>query len=283
MNAASRFCLTLSLSAAAPSVVCAQARIVTAPGKQAFDHIDSTWWKPAIKESTIKVQGSKSCGPVGDGGDTLTNMRKDRADTPDSSYLVTVDAIRSLNDTVLWRHGDEKPRDEWTGQDSAVVTPYEGIPLTVVGYFAIVKPQKKSAPKSGKKVGESTNCHSWSERDTDWHISLVAAPTEEEEEGVVVEPTPRSKRRNPQWTADAAKSIAVRETPSSEPDEENASQVRVTGFLMLDPAHVSHIRGSCQGSKCASKTFYRATLWELHPVTQIEVNVNGHWVKLSDQ
>ena len=46
---------------------------------------------------------------------------------------------------------------------------------------------------------------------------------------------------------------------------------RVTGFLMFDPADEGHL------------TRYRGTLWEVHPVTQIEFFVLGRgWITLDD-
>ncbi len=254
--------------------------VVTGSGGAAFSRIDSTWDKPPITQSTIRVQGGTlGCGPRGDSpADDGTNFNKNRADVPTSSHLVTVDAIRSLPDTVLWRFTNRK---NWTRTDSGVVIPYEGLPLTVEGFFEIVKPQATSPPTGTKRVGESPNCHSWDERDTDWHIALVADPSETEDRSVVVEPTPRTKRHNSGWDPKAVAKLAVRRKPSSPRDEQNAARVRVTGFLMLDPVHPDHIKGKCT-SNCAGKRFFRATLWEIHPVTRIEVFRNGAWVNLNE-
>lgn len=255
------------------------AALVTAPGGGAFTEIDPSWSRGAVLESTIWMASSGvNCGPRGDAVDDGTNYNKNRADIPASSHLVTIDAIRSLPDTALWRFTNRK---NWTAADSALVIPYEGLPLTVEGYFEIVKPQKTSAPSGSGNVGESPNCHSWAEGDTDWHIALVGDPSETEEESVVIEPTPRSKRNNPGWIPATAAAIAVRRSPSAARDEANASRVRVTGFLMLDPVHPSHIEGKCT-SNCANRKFFRATLWELHPVTKIEVWIDGEWVDLNE-
>jgi hypothetical protein len=244
----------------------------------AATRIDSTWGKPLIVQSTILVQGgAKSCGPTGDDStDDGTNLHKNRADIPTSSHLITVGAIRSLPDTVLWRFTN---RHHWTHADSGLVLPYEGIPVTVEGFFQVVKPQETSPSSSGKPVGESPNCHSWSEDDTDWHVALVADTSEAEERAVVVEPTPRTKRAHAGWTSSQVSQFAIRRTTHSAPDPANATRVRVTGFLMLDPVHPVHIRGHCTAS-CDTKTFYRATLWEVHPVTRIEVFKNGAWSEL---
>ena len=47
--------------------------------------------------------------------------------------------------------------------------------------------------------------------------------------------------------------------------------MRVTGFLLMDPVHPDHIEKR-----------YRATLWEIHPVTRIEVLVGNRWVDFSE-
>lgn len=44
--------------------------------------------------------------------------------------------------------------------------------------------------------------------------------------------------------------------------------VRITGWTMLDPEHRNHLNK------------YRMTLWEIHPITKIEVFRNGEWVDL---
>jgi hypothetical protein len=254
--------------------------VETDVGDAAFTRIDTSWTKPAIVRSTILVRGGiMSCGATGDASDDDgTNLHKNRADIPDSTHLVTVDAIRSLPDTALWRFTN---RRHWTAADSLLVIPYEGIPVTVEGFFEVVKPQKTSAPTRGHTVGEAPNCHSWSEDDTDWHVALVADPSEPEERSVVVEPTPRTKRHQAAWLASTVSQLAGRHSPNGPRDEANAARVRVTGFLLLDPVHPTHIRGHCT-TGCANQRFFRATLWEVHPVTRIEVFRNGQWVELRE-
>lgn len=243
----------------------------------AFTQIDSDWDKPPLGRSNIRVSvkgRSKLCHPEGDANpDDGTNVNKNRSDIPSKSYLVTVDAIRALPDTALWRF---TKRTQWKQSDSALVLPYEGIPVTVEGFFEVVKPQSGG--------GESTNCHASAEKDTDWHMALVSDPGEREERAVVVEPTPRTKRHNAGWKPAAAKALAVRhsDSPNAPRFEAEAAKVRVTGFLMLDPFHPRHIKGGCAVSpNCHETKFFRATLWEVHPVTRIEVFRNNTWVNLN--
>lgn len=131
-----------------------------------------------------------SCGPRGKSSkpDDGTNFNKNRADIPTTSHFVSVNAIRALPDTAHWRFKGLPPfRTRWTRADSALVIPYEGIPVTTEGYFEIVKTQSGGS-------GESPNCNANSESDTDWHITLVAHPSETEAQSVVVEPTKRRAR-----------------------------------------------------------------------------------------
>jgi len=44
--------------------------------------------------------------------------------------------------------------------------------------------------------------------------------------------------------------------------------VRISGWLMLDPEHRNHLNK------------YRGTLWEVHPITRIEVQQDSTWVLL---
>jgi len=126
----------------------AEAQVIVTNNGQPFAAIDSTWTKPIRRWSTIRINNNTaSCGALGSGGDVETNRRKNRSDVPDTSYFVTLNAIRRLPDSTLWRRGE---RDNWVAADRRVVFPYEGIPVTVVGFFEFVRPQSGNS--------ESTNC-----------------------------------------------------------------------------------------------------------------------------
>jgi len=209
-----------------PCAIAAAQVIITNNG-QPFAAIDSTWSKPIRRSSPILVKDSTvSCTVRGNGGDAETNRRKNRSDEPDTTHLVTLDAIRALVDSTLWHKTN---REAWEAKDRVVVFPYEGIPVTVVGFLEIVRPQ------SGH--GEGTNCGATAERDTDWHVALVAATNEREEQGVVVEPTPRTKRRNDGWKPGSARQFAIRQSTSSARDT-TVPQVRNNQWVDLND--ISH-------------------------------------------
>lgn len=46
--------------------------------------------------------------------------------------------------------------------------------------------------------------------------------------------------------------------------------VRISGWLMFDPSHRNHLGR------------FRKTLWEIHPITRIEVWQNGAWVNVDN-
>jgi hypothetical protein len=186
----------------------------------------------------------QGCPPEGDGGDPALNRLKNRVDQ--GNYVpVSFDAIASLT----WPNGTERrDRADWSAEDTAAIARYEGIPVAVEGYLA-------AATESGP---ESTNCHGTDNDMVDWHISLVESAGQDRSKSIVTETTPRV-RQNHKWTLSLLQQIIK--------DQE---RVRVSGWLFFDPEHPDHIGK------------YRATLWEVHPIMQIEVFRDGKWISLDD-
>ena len=218
------------------------------------DSISTDWERPPLKKTTMKhdPDGTR-CGPRGgEGGDWETFILKNRDDYPTVSYAVTFDALEDLP----YREGGlkkDRTGSQWTQAQKREVGRYEGIPLTITGFLAAVKPQGGSS--------EATNCGFKREANTDWHVALVPGHRDGEAEALVVEPTPRFKRRHSNWTASRLREFTGDRRSS-------ADSVRVTGFLFYDPDHANHLGR------------YRKTMWELHPVTRIELFVGGAWVDL---
>jgi hypothetical protein len=226
--------------------------------------IDADWEKQPIKHSTWKgvVGGADySCKFAGDSSSTdpETNERKNRVDVPTSYHAVRFDAVAD-SATMPWPKGKTRPAWDKTAQgrtDRAnFVTPYEGVAITITGFIRVIRPQANNS--------ESTNCAAHGEANTDWHMALVGTFDAPETEAMVVEPTPRSKKAHGgRWTRAR---LARYENP-----QDSADSVRISGFLMLDPEHMNHMHK------------YRQTLWEIHPVTRIEVFVPGTgWTELDD-
>ena len=218
--------------------------------EQAATSIAVDWEKPKPVAGTFKINGT-TCGPFGSGKDPDkgTNVRKNRTDIPPSYHLVTWKAIADL----AYPRPAPKNRDKFEAEMLAPIAKLEGAPVIAVGYVAAIKPQKSSK--------EACNCGLTGEDATDWHIALVEKPGEGEKTSIVIEPTPRIKIHHPKWTK-----------KNLEPWLNADMPIRVSGWLLFDPSHANHLGK------------FRSTLWEIHPITKIEVwLIKGEkWVDLDD-
>jgi hypothetical protein len=124
----------------------------------------------------------------------------------------------------------------------------QGAPVMVEGYLSHrIKVQDE-------KPGESANCNLLQPNEVDWHMYLTNAPNQGIAQAIVVETTPRTRPLH-HWNEAALQKLVNTNT-----------QVRISGWLMYDFQHVSEI-----GTE-------RATVWEVHPITRIEVaDGKGGW------
>jgi hypothetical protein len=184
--------------------------------------------------------GYKECPPEGDGGDTDLNRLKNRTDS--ATWLgATYEAVR----TLPWPRGVERrQRGNWTRSDRNRVARYEGLPLSIEGYFTGAKQEGPEAP----------NCHGADADFRDWHIWLSGSPGPDRTNAIVVETTPAVRALHPRWKLSAIRRLA-----------RDSTRVRVSGWLFLDPEHPDQV----------GKT--RGTIWEIHPVMRIEAWKNGRW------
>ncbi len=208
--------------------------------------ISSDWEKPAPVSSTFEGDEGP-CGQTGDGGDSDTNLRKNRSDVPSTYHLVTWDALNSLQYPQA-----PHSRMHWTADQLAQITPYEGVPVSIVGYLYKVKVESGGS-------GESTNCHFTQSKDVDWHMYFVKQAGDGEDKAIIAETTPRLRQQHTNWTTHRLAPWSGHNLP-----------VRLSGWVMLDPEHPDAVGQ------------YRGTIWEIHPVTKIEVQQNGQWVDLDD-
>ncbi|MFZ0869011.1 MAG: SH3 domain-containing protein [Candidatus Sulfotelmatobacter sp.] len=234
-----------------------------AAGSAPATAISSDWDKPAPQSASFESDEG-NCGETGDGGDTDTNQRKNRTDVQASYHAVTWAAINTLG----YAKGAKKSRMDWTPAQLATITPFEGAAISVEGYLYKVKVESSSV--NAKSGGESTNCHARLANDVDWHMPLTANVGEGEDVAIIVETTPRVRRQHSQWTTARLKPWVshIGNTPNA---NYNQQKIRISGWLMLDPEHQDMIN---QG--------LRSTLWEIHPITKIEVWDNGSWVDLDN-
>ncbi len=222
-------------------------------------HISKTWQKFAPKGSMLHTDAEGDCPPEGDSGDASQYILKNRSNVPPAYHDVTFDAIKEL--PFVQTNGKYFPanRNNWLPEHFAAINQFESIPLRVEGYIVVIRDQKNSTP--GK--GEGTNCGFGKLGDIDAHIALVKSAGDSERTAIVVEWTPRLTQIHPGWTSQKLK-----------PWIGTSKKVRISGWLMMDPFHTAHLNTP------EHKKAYRDTLWEIHPITEIEVEVNGQFVSL---
>jgi hypothetical protein len=230
----------------------------TGPSVTPAAAIDSAWHKDAPIEETFHTT-SGTCPPNGDTSkDPETNILKNRVDDPTSVHEVTWAAIASLPIPHV-----KTTRKAWRAADRALaasqVVPYEGVALTVVGYIVTDVKNENS--------GGGTNCNFTLDPEVDWHIPLVEHAHDPEKLALVVETTPRVRKSHPKWTRAALATWINSDAP-----------IRVTGFLLFDEDHPSMLYDPSHPN-AAHK--YRKTLWEIHPISKIEVWTSGAWKDLN--
>lgn len=233
----------------------------TPSGGTAATAISPDWDKPAPQTASFESDEGP-CGETGNGGDTDTNRRKNRTDVADSYHLVTWGAINTLD----YAKSAPKSRMDWTSDQLATITPVEGAAITVEGY--LYKVRVESSSLNAEKGGETTNCNARLANDVDWHMPLTANLGDGEDVAIIVETTPRVRRQHPNWTTARLKPW-TEHIGTKANSGYNKQKVRISGWLMLDPEHKDMIE---QG--------LRSTLWEIHPITKIEVWDSSNWVDL---
>jgi hypothetical protein len=198
----------------------------------------------AVKPVPV-VQAFDGCPPEGQGGDPTLNRLKNRID--EGQYTpVNFEAIASLD----WARGIERrDRDRWSSADAAAIAQWEGLPISVEGYIA----------ESHAQGPESCNCHRSEPDQVDFHLWLIRTPGDTRAQSIVAEISPRVRRGHPSWTTKSLGRLA-----------RDRERVRISGWLFMDPEHPDQI----------GKT--RATLWEIHPIMQVEVYRAGAWQRLDD-
>ena len=200
---------------------------------------------PAQQHSTGDFHG---CPPNGDAtatspSDPDLNALKNR-DVPPNSYI-TKKITAIINDVPAASDAGKKRRDRWTTAQRNSVATKESTGIQVVGFLAGVK----------KEGPESCNCHDPNR--VDYHMWIVPGAGQKRSQSVVVEISPRLLEAHPGWP-NLAKQAKT-----------NGTLVRIRGWRTWDQEHPEQL----------GKT--RATLWEIHPIHEIDVqNSGGNWVPI---
>jgi hypothetical protein len=185
------------------------------------------------------------CPPEGDGGDPELNELKNRTD--DGQYFaVPLEVVERLD----WPKGIERRhRSHWSAEERQIVARFEGLPLSIEGFVAGVRLEGPESP----------NCHNTDLLSRDLHIWVTSTATKDRSDSIIVEITPAFRAKHPNWTIEKLELI-----------EREHYRVRVSGWLLLDPDHPDQV----------GKT--RGTIWEVHPVTNFDIQKDGQWLRLEN-
>ena len=248
-------------------------------GGRETSRIQPDWPRPEPLDSVLLRDGLPDCGVAGAGGDSITNLRKNRVDVPLIYHVVPFATIATLAYPINHR-GSRSPdraahNPGWSREDLAAVARYEGVALSVTGFVARPRGVIVQSSKSGSK-GESTNCHALDDSSVDWHITLVPNPGDPKSAGIVVETTPRIRRTQAfAWTPSMLDGAAAA-----------GDSVRISGWLMYDPEHFAQTADYDPARPVATilSPAVRSALWEIHPVTEdprssIRRPVRGSWFR----
>lgn len=170
----------------------------------------------------------------------------EKGDNPKNARTMALDVLKnravpplSVNpevtlEAMLQPHDD---RTRWSDGDGATLTGY----VRHVGAGGL----------------ETCNCHARDVAHRDTHLDLVLRLGDGPSRSIVVEVSPR-------WRA--AEKMAGMDWSTAALTRLVGKRVTVTGWLMLDVMHISQSANTHRGAGN-----WRASAWELHPVTDIRV------------
>jgi hypothetical protein len=193
------------------------------------------------------------CPSFGLGGDSELNRLKNRGGPPDSLRQMTAEEFLAVFPRDMHT---PKEHDEFTQSERDTIEPLEKMGVAVTGYLV----------EAFKAFPELSNC--LDPEDEDWHLNLYPFPANSSANtdslvthSIVTEVSPRwQDMKKGLWSLDTLKALAARR-----------AKVRISGWVMYDPEHPDHL-GRLRG-----------TLWEVHPITEIEVWKDTAWVRLEDR
>lgn len=187
--------------------------------------------------------------------DPERNKMKNRIDGPSEYHPI---AFHDLTTLPSPQGIFKKPRSKWTPQQREIVKTNEGIPVVVVDAYLLLT-MVNGVPAAAKPEGpESCNCWKTERKYVDFRLWLVnIIGNSKKSQAIVAQMTPRVRQHHPQWTLENLTHLAQERFP-----------IRVYGWLMFEEDERAQLGTT------------RATLWEIHPIIQIQFKENGVWKTL---
>lgn len=198
-------------------------------------------WRGALPHAeTVVWSDGSQCGPLGDHADPFLNYLKNRTDIPKTYAQLSWQSIGALP------YPEHAPfqLSQWSDEDLTQLAQRAGDAVSVTGFIVAVRAEGR----------EGVNCNATEPERVDWHILVAPRSTTKSAEAMVTEVTPRVRVAHAGWTLAALRAQFQR-----------GDSVRVSGWLLPDPGLRREVGRSS------------ATLWEVHPVTKIEVFDGRAW------
>jgi hypothetical protein len=181
------------------------------------------------------------CGPEGSGGDSASNLLKNRTDFPSAFRDAKIgDLVQIELPPVNVR------RDSWTPLEASKVRSLgDGQAIRVQGYLI----------QSRRENQTSANCQS--REYVDWHLYIGSSSDTLSKDALVAVAGPRVRLAHPNWTLQRLQRL-----------KETGFLVRLSGWLFFDQTHQSAVGR------------FAATTWEVRPVLKIEFLKDQAWLDL---
>jgi hypothetical protein len=187
----------------------------------------------------------RGCPPWGHGGDVEADLLRNRIDR--ASHPRTFSATQFIHLAMPGVvHGKPIPMARWTRKDRRQAFRYEGMSASLVGYLVAFD-----------RLGPSEPCNCGGKAGYDWHLWIGRSYQSSRKASIITEATPRVRARERGFDWKRFATIAG-----------GAKKVRVTGWIFLDN---DHRVGETD----------RSTLWEIHPITRLEVWGKHGWTRVA--
>lgn len=195
---------------------------------------------------------AQDCPPQGNGGDTTLNRLKNRTELPGSFIHMKVAGFIASTPVVKdhFKRMDLFPKDERGKLDSV-----DRLSVTLEGYLVDAE-QGESEP---------SNCHAKTKRGIRFWIAPEQPPEGNPQAAKALLARSVVGAASPYWQGEHADTWQL---DFIAPILKDRAKVRVSGWLLYNPEHPEQL-GKTRGS-----------LWEIHPMTKVEIWDGGGWREL---
>lgn len=203
---------------------------------------NTNYFPPNLARATPVAKAYQGCPAQGQGGDPALNTLLNRTDdAPPGGYRQTdISTVMTIPTTP---QAENKPRDQWTADESRRIGLYEGAAVRTTGWVVATR-----------QLGpDAANCDSASNRE--WALWIGTGAGDAINTALVVIVTPQMAAQRPGWTDYTMRRIV-------------GQVVRVSGYVVYD-SEPSPVIGA-----------NRATTWVIGPVTHLEAYYQNQWINL---